>query len=219
MSYDGLSHEKGEINLPTETFLNLPKAKKDKILEAIKNEFARVVFEKVSINKIVQDAEISRGSIYMYFEDKKDMLSYLLASYHDEIMCTIKESFNRNKGDIFAVFTEILKFTAEFGTAKENIDFCKNIFSNKTIQNDVLLQFENCNSRSGHFELIKKYVDLQGLNLQNDTDLYSIIDILMAVTEKAIVDIFIRIEDKNEILEEYKNKVTILQRGMLKESS
>ena len=124
-------------------------------------------FEKVSINKIVQDADISRGSIYMYFEDKKDMLSCVLFSYHDEIMSTIKESFNQNNGDIFAVFSDILKFTAEFGTAKENIAFCMNIFSNQTVQNDVLLQFNNCSMQNDYFHWFKPYVDTENFNLQN----------------------------------------------------
>jgi AcrR family transcriptional regulator len=213
-----LSYGKGVSNLPTETFLNLSKEKKNKILEAIKNEFARVTFEKVSINKIVQNADISRGSIYMYFEDKKDMLSYVLFSFHDDIMSTIKESFNQNNGDIFAVFSEILKFTAEFGTAKENIDFCKNIFSNQTVQNDILLHCESRSRKKDYFDLLKQYVHTESLNMSSPDDVYDIIDILISVTQKATVDIFLHIEEKDEILEEYKNKITILQRGMLKES-
>ena len=213
-----LSYAGGKTKMPTETFLNLPKEKKSKILEAIKNEFARVPFEKVSINKIVQDADISRGSIYMYFEDKKDMLSCVLSSYHDEIMSTIKESFSLNNGDIFAVFSDILKFTAQFGTAKENIAFCINIFSNQTVQNDILLQCESRSIKKHYFDWFKQHVDIKRLNLKSPDDVYDIMDILISVTQKATVDIFLHIEEKDEILEEYKNKIAILKRGMLKES-
>lgn len=202
--------------MPSETFFNLSKGKKNKIIEAIKNEFARVPFEKVSINKIVQDADISRGSIYMYFEDTKDMLLCVLSNYHEELMSTIKNSFNQNKGDIFAIFSDILEFTAEFGTAKENIAFCINIFSNQTVQNDILFQFESCSRKHKHFDLLKQYMDTKSLNLQSINDVNDIIDILIAVTQKTTVDIFLNIEEKDQILEEYKNKITILQRGMLK---
>jgi hypothetical protein len=68
-SYDRLSYKNGVIHLPTQTFFNLPQEKKNKIMEAIKNEVARVPFEKVSTNKIVQDANISRGSFYMLKEN------------------------------------------------------------------------------------------------------------------------------------------------------
>ncbi|MGH4119783.1 TetR family transcriptional regulator [Clostridium sp.] len=210
--------KKGVINLPTETFSNLSVKKKNKIIEAIKNEFARVPYEKVSINKIVQDADISRGSFYMYFEDKKDTMSCVLSTYHDELMFTIKESINQNKGNIFAVFNEVLEFTAKFGTAKENIAFCMNIFSNQTAQNEILLQFENRSKRKDYFDWFKQYVDTKSLNLQSINDIYDTIDILIAVTQKATMDIFLHIEEKDEIIKEYKNKITILQRGMLKES-
>lgn len=204
--------------MPTDTFFNLPLEKKNKIIEAIKKEFARVPFDKVSINKIVQDANISRGSFYMYFEDKKDMLIYLLSNYHEEVMSIIKESFKRNSGDVFEVFADILKFTANFGTAKENIAFCMNIFSNQTLQNDIILQFANRGRKNDFFNLFKEYTDTKSLNLQSPNDVDDIIDILISVTQKATMDIFLCIGEKDEILEAYTNKITILKRGMLKEN-
>lgn len=203
--------------MPTETFLNLHLDKKNKIINAIKKEFARVPFEKVSINKIVQDADISRGSIYMYFEDTMDMVTYVLSSYHDEVTSIIKESLKQNSGNIFAVFSDILKFTAEFGTAKENIALCMNIFSNQTVQNDILLQFANCSRTKDYYLWFMHYVDTKNLNIQNTKDVYDIIDILVSVTQRSTVDIFLHIEDKDEILEDYKNKIAILKRGILKE--
>jgi AcrR family transcriptional regulator len=208
---------KGVINLPTETFLNLHHDKKNKIINAIKKEFARVPFEKVSINKIVQNADISRGSIYMYFEDTMDMVTYVLSSYHDEVISIIKESLKQNSGNIFAVFSDILKFTAEFGTAKENIALCMNIFSNQTVQNNILLQFSNCSRTKDYYLWFMQYVDTKNLNIQNTNDVYDIIEILVSVTQRATVDIFLNIERKDEIIEDYKNKITILKRGILKE--
>ena len=203
--------------LPTETFFNLPKEKKNKIIEAIKKEFARVPFEEVSINKVIQDANISRGSFYMYFQDKKDMLIYILSNYRDEINSIIKESFKQNSGDIFEVFTDILNFTAEFGTAKENVAFCMNIFSDQSVYNDVLMQLGNRSRKNDCFDLFRQHTDTKSLNIQNSNDLDDIIDILISLTQKSTVDIFLYIEEKDEILKEYKNKINILKRGMLKE--
>lgn len=204
--------------MPTETFFNLPEEKKSRIIAAIKKEFARVPYDKVSINKVIQDADISRGSFYMYFEDKKDMLMYVLSSYNDKINSIIMESFKKNHGDIFVVFSEILNFTCKFGTSKENIDFCRNIFSNPTLQQELALQYANCGKRKEHFYWFKQYVDINNLNLQNLDDIYDIMDILVSVTQKAIVDIFLYIEERDMILENYKNKIDILKRGMLKEN-
>ena len=63
--------------MPTERFIRLPDEKKKVILEAAVDEFSRVPFDKVSINQIIKNAEISRGSFYTYFEDKMDVLRYI----------------------------------------------------------------------------------------------------------------------------------------------
>ena len=48
--------------MPTERFLKLPEEKKEKILEALIREFCDEPLESVSINRIIRDAGISRGS-------------------------------------------------------------------------------------------------------------------------------------------------------------
>ena len=63
--------------MPTERFYRLPEAKKQVIRQAAIKEFARVPFEKASINQIIQNADISRGSFYTYFEDKQDVVRYI----------------------------------------------------------------------------------------------------------------------------------------------
>ena len=60
--------------MPKETFMNLPDAKKNKIIRAAKKEFERVPYEQASIKNIVEDANIARGSFYQYFESKEDLL-------------------------------------------------------------------------------------------------------------------------------------------------
>lgn len=63
--------------MATERFLKLSQDKKDRILQAARHEFARAPFEDASINQIIKEAEISRGSFYTYFEDKMDLLHYV----------------------------------------------------------------------------------------------------------------------------------------------
>ena len=58
--------------MPTERFYRLPKEKIEIIRNAAIHEFKRVPPVEASINRIVQEAEISRGSFYTYFEDKYD---------------------------------------------------------------------------------------------------------------------------------------------------
>lgn len=71
--------------VPSTTFFHLPQAKREKLLQCARDEFSRVPFDEASINRIVHQAEISRGSFYMYFTDKADLFRYLLQCYLDDL--------------------------------------------------------------------------------------------------------------------------------------
>ena len=71
--------------MPKETFFNLPPAKREKLVEAAVNEFARKSCAEASINRIIQAAEIPRGSFYQYFSGKTDLFQYVLCRYEEQI--------------------------------------------------------------------------------------------------------------------------------------
>src|SRR5690625_5472893 len=64
--------------MPKPTFFNLPKKKRDHLIQAATDEFSRVPLNEASIANIVKNADIPRGSFYQYFEDKEDAFYYLL---------------------------------------------------------------------------------------------------------------------------------------------
>src|SRR5215510_4940044 len=65
-------------HLAKQTFLNLPEEKRNIIANAAIDEFAEYGFESASINRIVTNSGISKGSFYQYFEDKMDVFKYLM---------------------------------------------------------------------------------------------------------------------------------------------
>ncbi|WP_352420805.1 TetR/AcrR family transcriptional regulator [Proteiniborus sp.] len=64
--------------MPKNTFFNLPKDKINKIIEVSIDEFAEYSYNNASINRIVEAADIAKGSFYQYFEDKKDLYKYII---------------------------------------------------------------------------------------------------------------------------------------------
>lgn len=64
--------------MPYSTFFNLPEEKRQRLMDAVWQEFTTVSYMDASINKIIQNAGISRGSFYQYFAGKKDLFAYLL---------------------------------------------------------------------------------------------------------------------------------------------
>ena len=77
--------------MPSKTFYNLDKEKREKLIEAALNEFSRVEYEKVSINQIIMHANIARGSFYMYFTDKEDLMKYLLEEHYKKLLKIIND--------------------------------------------------------------------------------------------------------------------------------
>ena len=65
--------------MPKETFVNLDKEKKQRIIEASLDEFSENTFNEAKVSKIIKASKIPRGSFYQYFEDKLDLYKYLFS--------------------------------------------------------------------------------------------------------------------------------------------
>lgn len=63
--------------MPHPTFDNLPADKRERLVNALKAEFAQHSFTSASVDRITQNAGVSKGSFYQYFLDKAD--AYLFA--------------------------------------------------------------------------------------------------------------------------------------------
>ncbi len=59
-------------------FENLDPEKQEAILRAAGEEFAEKGFESASINRIIRESGMSKGSVYYYFEDKADLFATVL---------------------------------------------------------------------------------------------------------------------------------------------
>jgi AcrR family transcriptional regulator len=64
--------------MPKQTFFNLPEEKKERLIETAIEEFSKQSFKDASITKIAENAGVSKGSLYQYFDDKKDLYKYIL---------------------------------------------------------------------------------------------------------------------------------------------
>jgi AcrR family transcriptional regulator len=94
--------------MPKDTFFNLPEEKRKMIVSVAVDEFAANSYEQASINQIVAEAGIAKGSFYQYFDDKKDLFFHLL-----DLMVEIKATYispflsNPEEHDFFTLLREI----------------------------------------------------------------------------------------------------------------
>lgn len=96
--------------MPSSTFLNLPAEKQEKLLEAATREFSHKPFNEASINQIIKEAGIPRGSFYMYFQDKEDLFLYLIKGYMDQLLMLLEEFLLQNGGDIFRALLDLYDY-------------------------------------------------------------------------------------------------------------
>ena len=90
--------------MPTKTFFNLSLEKQNKLINAGEKEFSRIDFSLSSINRIIQDADISRGSFYMYFKDKEDLYFYILEKYMTKMYQKLLQNIEECQGDLILAF-------------------------------------------------------------------------------------------------------------------
>jgi len=104
--------------MPKETFQNLPEGKRQLIEKEAIHEFAVFGYDKASINRIVEQCQIAKGSFYQYFDDKKDLFLYLIKRVSEkkiESMSPVLQ--NPEQYDFFTLIRELfvsgLRFAAD----------------------------------------------------------------------------------------------------------
>lgn len=89
--------------MPTSTFFRLPEEKRKRLIEACWAEVSQVRFTDISINRIIAAAHIPRGSFYQYFEDKEDLIRYLLEDMREYFITLLRDILVEADGDLFAL--------------------------------------------------------------------------------------------------------------------
>lgn len=137
--------------MPSKTFLNLPEEKRQKLLKAATDEFSNTSFFDVSINKIINNANISRGSFYMYFEGKEELFEYILDSYSSNLIEIVKKELINSNGDLRESFINLYdELLIRISKIKYKI-FFRNVFlflnlKREKIENKGKILFEEVKS-------------------------------------------------------------------------
>ena len=207
--------------MPTERFNKLPEEKKKAIRDAAMEECIRVPFEKVSINKIIQNAGISRGSFYTYFEDKRDVVRSIFSDTADKLKDFWTTSVVSNGGDLWSASEELLD---------QAITFAQKGKTFQMLQSFVLYQdFDKLFSevhggnhmgeKKGNEILAALYEVTDRANFQK-TDMKSftlLVSMIMACVMESIGWYNRHMESEENIKKIFREKLEILQHGICKQ--
>lgn len=90
----------GRVTIIYFKFKKLKEEKQRQIIDAALKEFAKNGFDRASTNKIVKDAKISKGSLFNYFNSKKELYIYLL-DYSMGVVEGLYDKVDLDERDIF----------------------------------------------------------------------------------------------------------------------
>ncbi|MCI4671390.1 MAG: TetR/AcrR family transcriptional regulator [Bacteroidia bacterium] len=100
--------------MPTETFENLPEERKKRFIEAAFDEFILNDYEGASISRMVKKLGFGKGSVYRYFEDKKDLYFYLKGIAEGQKMEMVMPLLRDHSKDFFEMYRSLFKAGLEF---------------------------------------------------------------------------------------------------------
>lgn len=199
-----------------QTFYNLPITKRERIYQAIKTEFDRVPLDKISINSIIKEANISRGSFYQYFDDKGDLYDI----FADRVMDSIKECFTNTlvkyKGDLFATMEEVMSLHfIKVSQPKAKSQMQKFVPGVSVNAKSILDRI--CERSITYFNELTPNIDTRKFSFDNSPeDIRILFEMLMSISKNAIFYVLFMDIDTDEAIKIFNKKLKIIKNGCLK---
>ena len=199
------------------TFYNLPYEKRKRITDAVIKEFMERPNEKVSINRIIKTAEISRGSFYQYFDDKVDLIEIITKTMFEESNNKAKEILKLSCGDLFVMYIKMFDYFGDYSSQKQTMKIMRNIVDSFKANDDLVSEYlKNRFNMALTNNEIYTMVDRQNLKFQDNESVKCLIEILTQVLKNAIFDVFVAGSDRDEVRDRLIKKIAIIKQGAVK---
>ena len=200
--------------MASERFRNLPEEKKQRIIAAARDGLSRVPYDEVSINRIVKEAGIARGSFYEYFADKDDMIEYLMGDYCRRMERMFGAMFQAGRLDIFDAAREAVACTVEFSREEGREALCRNLFScmrmNRRFSFEQMMDTERALVTTGLPE-----IDRERFRDASDEAVSLLLDTLVVLARNTIARIFTDPENREQYLAQLDRRLVIIKHGAL----
>lgn len=195
--------------MPTKAFYKLDMDKQKRIIDSAKQEFSENFYEDASINKIIKEINMPRGSFYLYFENKEDLYLYILELYLKEFKRILLELLEKNNHNIFESFISIYDYIVDIKTIEKNL---------------IDKIFINMNSKRFEYaipELLKKEVDgsiINSIKLNENSitedDANIVMSILIPILFINVSTVLSEPSNKNIVREFYIKQINIIRKGL-----
>jgi len=164
-------------------FLNLDKEKQDRIINAAIKEFAEKGYDRASTNEIVKEAGISKGLLFHYFQNKKQLFLFLFDYCYELVTDEFYKKINFKETDFFRRMRHAIMIKADMlGTYPDIFKFIQEVFLEESAE--IKVEFDRKKSELTQINMEKAYKGIDFSKFRDDVDLTKIIKIINWTFEK-----------------------------------
>jgi len=170
--------------MPKETFFNLKEDKQERILRCAISEFRQHGFTGANIGTIAKKADVAKGSMYQYFNDKNELFVYCVTWSMGILMEKVSARRNRDDQDMFEYYsTDISDMIRLVREEKDLSFFTQDLFLGKfqAIPDDSITEMMRI-ADDYTVELIRKEQEKGSVRTDIDTELLKLF--LLGATTK-----------------------------------
>ena len=199
--------------MPSVTFDKLPAEKKKQIEEAAIKEFSNYTYHDISINRIIHDIDMPRGSFYLYFENKEDLYLYIMDKYITEYIKGFIEFIHKNNGDIILSYEYVLDKVIDYcNSGKYSMLVTKFLrglthrigIKTPSLQNKELI------------EQVLNSINREYLNDNVPDNLFFVIDMLTNTLVHSLTEYLVMEIPVGKVKEKYFEQLRIIRNGIYK---
>lgn len=198
-------------------FLNLEPEKQDRILNAAIKEFAQKGYDKASTNEIVKEAEISKGLLFHYFKNKKQLFLFLVNYCYETVAELFYQKFSFTEVDFFNRMRQSVMIKMELSERYPDIfKFIQEAYMDDAAE--IKQEMEEKKRELIHFNINKVYEGVDYSKFRDDVDLQKILKIITWSFEKMSDEELLKAKlipgheiDYKKIFDEFEEYLTILK--------
>lgn len=203
--------------MPSETFYKLPDEKRNNILNAIKKEFTAASVEDISVNRIVEESKIAKGSFYQYFKDKNDAITYILEQFIFAKKQEIKEIISLNNGDVFKSAIIVFDNMVSNRKNEEDINFVKNVVRGVAAKGINLIDIKNKTGIDSYDNSILECIDISKYNIIEIVEIKAMMELIIRSLSAAVIGVFNNIDKYEELKKQLIIELEIIRCGVMRE--
>lgn len=164
-------------------FLNLDEEKQDRIINAALKEFAQKGYDNASTNEIVKEAGISKGLLFHYFQNKKQLYFFLFDYCYDLIVDEFYKKADLTEPDFIIRMRQAIAIKMELlSKYPEIFKFIQEAFLEES--KELKEEFKKKKQELTKINIEKAYEGIDLSRFREDVDVQKILKIINWTFEK-----------------------------------